>query len=342
MNHEIDLSKYKIRTDLVIETIENTDGIKSNIQNESGIKITIVNLNKKGSNLLNKKIGDYITIEFDDVTDSFNKENVTNVTIKYLKKLLSKTGIKDKDTCLIIGLGNEKSTPDSLGPLVVQNIVVTNHIYMLNDLDHNYRRVYAIKPGVTGDTGIETSEYIKAVVRAIKPDFIITIDALASKSIERVNKTIQMTNTGIAPGSGVGNSRKEISYETLGIPVIAIGVPTVVDAVTIVTDTINFMHKQYAFNKKFIKDPVSKLVSSTQINYLKQNIEINQDDKENLLGLVGTLNDNEIHELINEVLTPIGYNLMITPKEIDFVIEKLSSVISDTINKSLHNIKIDS
>ena len=163
------------------------------------------------------------------------------------------------------------------------------------------------------------------------------VDALASGSVDRVNKTIQMTDTGIHPGSGIGNARKEISKDTIGIPVIAIGVPTVVDASVIVADTINYMYKHYAFNKEYSNNPKSKLTFNN-IDYLNKNIVINNKDKEDLFGLIGKLNSDEVKILINEVLNPIGYNLMVTPKEIDFVIDKLSTLISSSVNEILHNI----
>ena len=288
------------------------------------------------SEQINKKVGDYVTIEFDDVTDSHNQEIVKKIFSEQLLEIIKKTKIKDSDKCLIIGLGNDKSTPDSLGPLTIDKVLVTNHLFMYGQVEEGFRSVSAIIPGVTGTTGIETSDLIKSVVDGIKPDFLIMIDALASQALDRVNKTIQISNTGIHPGSGVGNSRKEISKDTTGIPVIAIGIPTVVDAVTVVSDTINYMQKHYAFHKKFIKNPLSKLVSSTQINYLKKEVDFEKEDKINLLGIVGSLNEMEIKQLILEVLTPIGYNLMVTPKEVDFIVEKLATILGEGINISLH------
>ena len=338
MKHEIDLKNYQIRTDLAIEEVENSSNLKGVIKDEynvDDIKVTSVKLDK--DNNLYKKAGNYITIEFNDITDSDNRKNVEKVLIDEIKKMLKSMNIKENDSCLIIGLGNDKSTPDSLGPLTLNNIIVTNHLYLLNQLDNNFRRVSAFIPGVTGQTGIETSDIILSIVKNINPDFIITIDALASQSIERVNKTIQMTDTGIHPGSGIGNKRKEISKSTIGIPVLAIGVPTVVDATVIVSDTINYMYKHYVFNREFNKNPKSKFTFNN-INYLEKRINISKEDKTSLLGLIGTLNDEEIKELIYEVLTPIGYNLMVTPKEVDFVIDKLSLLISDSINKSLHKL----
>lgn len=336
MKHEIDLSKYQIRTDLIIENIDDLKDSKHEQKNHDDIKVTSVELTKEEASKINKKPGNYITIEFTDVTDSSNEKAVTKVFTKCLKNLLRKTKIKSNDTCLIIGLGNSKSTPDSLGPLTVEDIIITRHLFLMGEIGEGYRCVSSIVPGVTGSNGIETTDLISSVANKIKPDFLIVIDALASSSIERVNKTIQMSNTGINPGSGVGNSRKEISKDTIGVPVISIGIPTVVDAVSVVSDTIHYMHKHYAFNKKFIGSPLNRLISSDKINYLKKEVEIKEEDKSYLLGLVGSLSENEIRQLIFEVLTPIGYNLMVTPKEIDFIIQKLSNVLSNGINHSLH------
>ena len=338
MGHEIDLKNYQIRTDLAIDLLQNNKtlkGVKQNIFNIENVKVTDVLLSKNNS--LGKKEGNYVTIEFDDITDSSNRKRVERVLKDEIKKMLTKMNIKDDDSCLIIGLGNDKSTPDSLGPLTINNILVTNHLYLLNQLDSTFRRVSALNPGVMGQTGIDTSDVISSIVNSIKPDFIITIDALASQSIDRVNKTIQMTDVGIQPGSGIGNKRKEISKSTIGIPVLAIGVPTVVDASVIVSDTINYMYKHYAFNKEYSKSPKSKLTFNN-VNYLNKKITISKEDKKNLLGLIGTLNDDEVRKLIYEVLTPIGYNLMVTPKEVDFVMDKLSLLISNSINNSLHKI----
>lgn len=335
MNKEIDLSKYQIRTDLAIDELQDKvglNGVKSKKNNINDICVTEVILDD--NNDLGKKSGKYITLEFEDITDSENAEKVSNVLTHVLKDILI---IKKDSYGLIVGLGNDKSTPDSLGPLTINNILVTNHIFVLDELSENYKRLSAITPGVMGTTGIETSDIIESVVSRIKPDYLIVIDSLASKSIERLNKTIQITDTGIHPGSGIGNKRKEISKDTLNIPVIAIGVPTVVDAAVIVSDTINFIYKNYEFNKNYINNPKSKLTFNN-VNYLKNNIKENKEEKKKLLGLVGTLDELELETFIYEVLNPIGYNFMVTPKEIDFIIQKLSFVISNSINKVVHSI----
>ena len=269
MNKEIDLSKYQIRTDLAIDEIEQNvqlKGIRSSQKNIENINVTEVILDE--NNALNKKKGKYITLEFEDITDSENADKVCSVLEVVLKDIIE---IKKDSYGLIVGLGNDKSTPDSLGPLTINKIIVTNHIYLLDELSDNFKRLSAINPGVMGETGIETSDIIESVVSRIKPDYLIVIDSLASKSIERLNKTIQITDTGIHPGSGIGNKRKEISYDTLGIPVIAIGVPTVVDAAVIVSDTINFIYKNYEFNKIYSNNPKSKLTFNN-VNYLDNDI----------------------------------------------------------------------
>ena len=330
MKHEIDLSNFSLRTDLMIESINQRDN--KNTTNYGEIKVTEIYVDENLSKQINKKVGNYITIEFKDVTDIDNQKEVEKIFKKYLKKF-----IKDEyKRCLIIGLGNKNSTPDSLGPKVVENMIVTTHLLEITSLDIGFSEVAAFSPGVTGDTGIETYDLIDNTIKIIKPDYIIVIDALASLSIERLNKTIQMTDTGIKPGSGIGNFRKEISQDTLNIPVISIGIPTVVDAVSIVSDTFNYIYKNYEFNKQFINNPINKIVKNTSINYLDKEYTTNIEDKKNLLGLIGELSNEEVRMLINEVLTPIGYNLMVTPKEIDFTIKKLSQILSNGINETIH------
>ena len=331
MNHEVDLKNNILRTDLAVELIE-----KAPTKQIDDIKITNITLNKQEAEQINKKPGNYTAIEFEDVTDHTNNEKLKTVFAEELKELLKLENIKETDMCLIIGLGNEKSTPDSLGPLTISKTLVTNYLYLYNSLEEGFRRVCAISPGVMGETGIETSDLLTSIVNTIKPNFVITIDALAASSVERVNKTIQMTNSGINPGSGVGNKRKEISKETLGIPTIAIGIPTVVDAASIVSDTIKYLYEHFAYQTANINNPATKLTAN--VNYLKlsKKFKINQEEKQKILGMVGTLSEEETKALIYEILNPIGYNLMVTPKEEDFVIEKLSEVISKGLNIALH------
>ena len=331
--HRIDLKNINIHTDLVIEQINDKKLIKEEVINN--IKISRVVMDK--NNLLNKKEGNYITIELTDITNYEDRENVGKVLVREIKDILNKNNIKDNYECLVIGLGNKKSTPDALGPMVIDNILVTRHLFELNaDVKEGIRKVSAIIPGVMGNTGIETIDIIKGIVDNVKPKFIIVIDSLCASSIERLNKTIQLTDTGIHPGSGIGNMRKEISKDTLGIPVIAIGVPTVVESVTIVNDTLEymFMHLNYLKNNY----ETSKLVVKRNNNYLDKikSSKVSNEDKEILGGIIGSLDEEKKKNLISEVLNNINYNLIVTPKEIDFIIEKLANVISNSINNAIN------
>ena len=210
------------------------------------VKIT----NDEGAKAIGKPVGDYITIDIKKLKIASEEEiNLAGETLsKELVKLVDKH-IDKKGEILVVGLGNMYVTPDSLGPKVVNDIEVTRHIinYLPQYVEEGTRMVSAISPGVLGTTGIETMEIVKGIVDNINPKLVIVIDALASNSLDRLNKTIQMTSSGIAPGSGVGNNRLEISKNTLNIPVIAIGVPTVVDATTIVKDTLQLLLKQISY-----------------------------------------------------------------------------------------------
>ena len=243
MRHQINLNKYNFRTDLLIEQITNKIKIKNEIIDD--IKISEINLSK--NNELNKKAGTYITIEFNDVTDIDNSKKITRIFSKKLKKLL-----KNNNKFLIIGLGNKSSTPDSLGPKVIDNIIVTSHISKVTKLDSGFSDVSSFIPGVIGTTGINSVELIKNVLKIVEPECLIIIDSLVSKDIKRINKTIEINNVGIVPGSGVGSNYEEISFETLNIPVIAIGVPTVVYINTII---FNLIKKRKNYKNNFMVTP---------------------------------------------------------------------------------------
>lgn len=227
------------RTDLAIERREisphTDDGLIINETTKNGAKITSIEvINKRGERAIRRPKGKYITIE----ADSFNcgavvDKDLARTVCDELKSLIP------DGNALVCGIGNEKITPDALGPDCISHILATRHIgeELAKSIGFdNLRSVTAISPGVLGQTGIETGEVIKAVIDKTKPDFVIAVDALASRTIKRLGKTVQISNTGIAPGGGVGNTRNEISQKTLGVPVISVGVPTVVDANTLIND----------------------------------------------------------------------------------------------------------
>lgn len=337
--HSIDLEKYEFRTDLVVEEKIDTlkdDEVKIKKYELDSVIIEEMEISEKGSKKLNRKPGYYRTISFQDVTDKDHYQKVETAFIKVLKQFLLDCKIKDDAASLIIGLGNEHSTPDALGPKAASNTLVTRHLFQLGEVEAGYRNTCAFIPDVTGTTGIETGQLIKGAIKASNPDFLIIIDALKATNIDRVTKTIQISNTGITPGSGVGNNREELSYESLNIPVIVIGVPTIVDLATIVSDTIQYIYKHFSYKIDHFESTKLKLVPENRQNYIDYPDTLSKEKKEELLGFIGNLKEEELKMLINEVLIPIHYNLMVTPKEIDFTIEKLSMLLGQGINKSLH------
>lgn len=338
MENNINLKPFNVRTDLVVESIDASHKpIKTQEKTNKNIKISTTDITKEEGKVIEKKEGRYITITFKDITNYEDREEIGKALEKEIKSLLKYKNIKDNDEGLILGLGNSKSTPDALGPKVVSRLVITRHLFKLNALPkEGIRSISAISPGVMGETGIETADYIEALTNLINPQFIIVIDALAASSLERVNRTIQLTDTGIRPGSGVYNNRKEISTDTLKIPVIAIGVPTVVESSVIVNEAINYLLKHISYIKN--NTEINKLSPLHFDNYIDKirNLELSQSDKEKLMGLVGTLGEIEKRNLIKEVMSAVNYDLIVCPKEVDFLIDKISDVISSSLNNALH------
>lgn len=336
--HTIDLKNKGLRTDLVIDDIvrENKQVEKQILFQENKVQVEEVKITKSQASAWKKKEGVYLTVTFEDITDKNNFKLVETSSILALKKVLEELNLTKDSKVLVIGLGNPKSTPDSLGPKTVDNVLVTRHLFQLGEVEEGYRNVASFKPSVTGVTGIETKDLIEAIKEKIKPDLLIVIDALASSSLDRLNKTIQITTAGISPGSGIGNNRLEISKDTLNIPVIAIGIPTVVDGATIVQNTLELLLKKISYQLTNQNNYKTKLVSANNQNYKDQENILTIDQREDLLGMIGLLTEEELKQLLLEVLLPVNSNMMVTPKEIDFLIEKLSLLLANTINKSLH------
>ncbi|GAB2703784.1 GPR endopeptidase [Paenibacillus thermoaerophilus] len=321
-NNEQDLSAYSVRTDLALEAQEMASagrtsrlpGVESETETHEGMKITRIRvLNEEGVRTLGKQIGNYITIEVPGLRhkDSVLQDKVATRFANEFASFLERAGIGKEAKALIIGLGNWHVTPDSLGPLVVENVMVTRHYFELmpDQVHPGYRSVSAIAPGVLGTTGIETSEIVQGIVERSKPDVVIAIDALASMALERVNTTIQIADTGIHPGSGVGNKRKGLTMEHLGVPVIAIGVPTVVYASTIVNSIIEMLVQNF-----------KKQTSNTQA----------------ILGMLDGMPEQERLGMVKEVLDPIGQDLLVTPKDIDQFVEDIANIIASGLNAALH------
>ena len=327
-----------MHTDLIEDIICNQDRkVKGEEYSYSGGTVKRLYLNQEDEKVLSKKKGWYSTIFFDELSLQENANSIQEVLEKEISFYMKQFEIKENDFGLVIGLGNRMSTPDSLGPKVIENITVTKHLFDLGlNVELKYRPLSVISPGVMAQTGIETKEYILALIEKIHPTFVIAIDALASNSLERVMKTIQLTDTGIHPGSGIGNHRKEISQETIGIPVLAIGVPTVVDAATIVQNTLSFLSKKLSYQKENKNNPKNKFLTGLEGVYKNQEDTLTKQEKQSLLGELGLLSLEEQTHLFEEVLTPLGYNLMVTPTDVDALIEQLSKIISGSLNHVLH------
>lgn len=255
---------------------------------------------------LGKPPGLYVTIEAPGLLKRSRpvQEEVAHTFVREFHNLCP---LDDQGEVFVAGLGNWQATPDSLGPRVVGQLLITRHLkdFVPPELRGGLRPVAGVAPGVMGLTGIETGEIILAITERIRPSVVVCIDALAARSAERILTTIQLANTGIHPGSGVGNKRVGITEESLGVPVIAIGVPTVVHASTIAYETIELLVDRFRGRAEFY-------------------------------DIVEEMDREEKRELINEVLTPALGDLMVTPKEIDMLILEMSKVLAGALNAALH------
>ena len=312
------IEKYSVRTDLALEQKERFEAdhveipgvvLEENYDEEKEIKVTTVRIEtENGARTMGKPVGTYITLEAPELTvpdEGYHREVSLEIS-RYLKQLLK---IQKKDpSILVAGLGNRQVTPDALGPYVADHLQITRHIvkeygkYAMGK--EQVHLLSAIVPGVMGQTGMETVEIIRGVVKETKPDLVIAIDALAARNSRRLNRTIQISDTGISPGSGIGNQRNAITKETVGVPVIAIGVPTVVDAATIVNDAM-------------------------------ENMIAEMEKSETLKGVGVVLqgyNAAEKYELVKELISPHLNGMFVTPKDVDETVQRISFTISEALN----------
>lgn len=318
---EYTMERFQTRTDLALEERERFEdddveisgvSIEEEYDEKHEIQVTkVVISTEKGAKAMGKPKGTYITLEapnMDEPDEDYHRE-VSESLAKYIRELMPD---KDKEqSVLLVGLGNRDITPDALGPNVIGNLLITRHIvkeYGKVALGKDkINQVSGIVPGVMAQTGMEASEIVRGIIAETKPDYIIAIDALAARSTKRLNRTIQIADTGINPGSGVGNHRNGLTLKSLGVPVIAIGVPTVVDAATIVNDTM-------------------------------ENLITAMEDSEQLKSIGNTLslfNATEKHQLIRELIAPHLNGMFVTPKDIDETMKRLSFTVSEALNIAL-------
>ena len=314
-------NSFSVRTDLAIEARElaqqnaqaadQLEGVDVETKEDPDYFLTHVRIHsEEGSRLMGKPKGDYITLESEKL-----KENDVECHEKIIKLLAenirSLVNFGENDCILVAGMGNWNITPDALGPKVVSKILVTRHLQgtLPEEIEKTVRPVAAVSPGVMGITGIETGEILKGIVDKLQPSLLIAIDALAARRSNRINAAIQMSDTGVAPGAGVGNKRMMLDKESLGIPVIAIGVPTVVDAATLVNDTMD----------RILGEMMQQTEKGSAFYQTLQSLE--QEEK---------------YQMITDILGPYTGNMFVTPKEVDAVVDRLANIIANAINIAIH------
>ncbi|UWG96161.1 GPR endopeptidase [Dehalobacter sp. DCM] len=309
------LKQMNISLDLAVEAHDllrgesgqEISGVIMNKEEFEDATVTAIQItNARGEKELGRPKGNYITIDAPAVKDNDFEQHkrITHILANHLSSLYN---IKEDASFLIVGLGNWQATPDALGPKVVEKVMVTRHLfyYTPEETKGKMRQVAAISPGVLGLTGIETAEVIRGLVEHVKPDYVIAIDALAAGALERIGTTIQLADTGINPGSGIGNHRKGLNEETLGCKVIAIGVPTVVNAAIIAHKTVEELFEQM------------ELEPALADIYCEENEPV-------------------LINVMKKALSPFQENLMVTPKDVDTLIERSARIIAGAINQSIH------
>lgn len=289
---------------------EATPGVKFDNYEFERINVSHVEIiDKIGVQKMGKPVGNYITIDIPPYAhyDAMTVDSLSRVVSTKLSEIID---LEDDDVALVVGLGNWNVTPDALGPKVISKLMVTRHLTELvpESIDEEIRPVCALSPGVLGLTGIETGEIIKGVVEKVHPKLVICVDALAARKLSRLHRTIQICDTGISPGAGIGNKRMEINEENIGVKVIAVGVPTVVNATTIANDAIEMIFEEmidkYGDNEEFKK----------------------------MITFIGE--DNKWH-IIQNILSPFYDELAVTPKDVDLVVDSLAKILANSVNIAL-------
>lgn len=309
------IREFNVQIDMAVEAHEILRGESGNevpgvrmVKKElDHTTVTIIDIETdQGVQEMGRPKGTYITIDAPEIRENnyLVHQDITETLAEELVKLLN---LKEDSSVLLVGLGNWNATPDALGPQVIEKSLVTRHLfqYTPDELKGKLRKVSAIAPGVLGITGIETAEIIRGIVEHVKPDWVIAIDALAAGSLDRIGTSIQLANTGISPGSGVGNKRVGINEETLGCKVLAIGLPTVVNAAIIAHNCLE------SFMDELKTSP-------------------------SLFRLYKEFNPKSLENILSHALSPYNGNLMVTPKEVDTLIQASARIIAGALGICLH------
>lgn len=350
--------EFTVRTDLALEEREKVRESGSEIpgvrvreweKKEAGIRVTEVSVcDERGEEALGKPVGTYLTLEAASLAkkdEDYHRE-VSEELAGLLRGMFEEHGLMAERLgrpvrTLVVGLGNPEATPDALGPKVLEHLQATRHLEMEYGADfcrkHGYPILSGITPGVMAQTGMETAEIVKGIAQETEPDAVIVVDALAARSAGRLGVTVQLSDTGIQPGSGVGNHRSGLTEETLGIPVFAIGIPMVVGAAAIVYDTVGAMTEvlrermECDFQKK---DGKRTEVENSDGNRNNQSSE--QKRKSEKKGeKLEILQVEESYELVRELLKPDLGPMYVTPHDIDERVDFLSFTISEAIHEAL-------
>lgn len=364
--------RHSVRTDLAFEAQQVVQqagegalpGVSSQTEDLGFAQVTRIEIeNDQGAAIMGKAKGRYVTIHAPGLRrrDRSIERDISRTLAKEIEAYLTRFGIGPEAPILVIGLGNWNATPDNVGPLTVSKLLVTRHLYEYQALSEEIlgrmRPVAALSPGVLGLTGMETAEIVQAVVERVRPAAVICVDALASMSVERIGTTVQVSDAGISPGSGVGNTRKDLSYKTLGVPVLAMGVPTVIYATTIVSDAVDQLLAAAtgpqpsgagsqsgagagagtgvdAGGGGSLLDPNRIVVTAADQPHSGP---ANVQSPGGGLGLPGfDLDPASRRNLIRQVLGDSMGTLIVTPKEVDVMVDTLSDILADGLNEALH------
>ncbi|WP_296878467.1 GPR endopeptidase [Thomasclavelia sp.] len=312
-------SKY-IRSDLASEALTELE-LNNHYNHEeyvnNGVKVESIKILKEHQSI-NQKVGTYIEISFQD----YKQQVIIDEVSKNLKPLIDEI---DYPKILVVGLGNQFLTNDAIGPRTLRDLRITHFLDDEEKLINHYYDILGIVPGVMIQTGMESAAIVKALVTKEKIDLVIVVDALCAYNYHKLAHVIQINDTGINPGSGIGNYRQAINEQTIGAKVIAIGVPTVIYASSLVRDVLNYTLDYFGDSL----NPLSKLKVGKRNKYQGS---LNESQKEMMLGQLGKLTDSELELLFNEVLNPIDCNFVLSDKQIDEQCEIMAKIISKSIN----------
>ena len=320
------------RTKKEKDTLHETPGIKMNEERRGRVHITHIETDASGAESIGKKAGTYITLNVPTLTAEDNEgfKELEQQFISSLQDIHQQVNLSPQSKVLVVGLGNRTITPDAIGPLAIDRF----HEEMFT-LPIEFGHLVFYAPGVTGQTGLETGEFVKAIAERVKPDLILVIDALAARNQDRLCKTVQITNTGIHPGSGVGNTRNEISFESLGVPVTAIGVPMVVDAPVLIVEAIETVFKVISNQISESSKPSSALSIGPWLRSADE--PVNVEAIKPIFGEWAGWSSNEIRGLLEEVLPPHHQQLFVTPKETDAWVLRHAELIQTSVIKWLQD-----